>query len=174
MRKLLLACVAVAAIGSVCAAAAFAAAGDTPLPSPAAEAANAQQEHAAMLEAHLAGLKAGLQLTADQEKNWPPLEAAIRAAAKAHEEGLRQMRERNSAGERPSPIERLRMMSDHMSKMSAELTALADAGKPLYDSLTDAQKRVFGPLLREFVERRARDASPTRHGDGEGAPGRME
>jgi len=169
MRKLLLACV---AVGSICATGAFAAAGDTPLPSPAVEAANARQEHAAMLEAHLAGLRAGLQLTPDQEKNWPPLEAAIRAAAKAHEEGLRQMRERNSAGERPSPIERMRMMSDHLSKMSTELTALADAGKPLYDSLTDAQKRVFGPLLREFVERRARDASPA--GDGEGAPGRME
>jgi hypothetical protein len=172
MRKLLLACVAVAAVGSICAGGAFAAAGDTPLPSPAVEAANAQQEHAAMLEAHLAGLKAGLNLTPDQEKNWPPLEAAIRAAAKAHEEGLRQMRERKDRGERPSPIERMRMMSDHMSKMSAALTTIADAGKPLYDSLTDAQKRVFGPLLREFVERGGRDASPTPHG--EGGPARVE
>lgn len=173
MRKLLLVCAAFALVGSICAGGAFAA-GDAALPSPAAEAAIAQQEHAALLEAHLAGLKAGLQLTADQEKNWAPLEAAIREAAKAREEGLRQMRERKASGERPSPIERMRMMSDHMSKMSVELTALADAGKPLYDSLTDAQKRVFGPLLREFVERGAREGSPARHGDGEGAPGRME
>lgn len=172
MRKLLIVCVALGA-GLICAGGAFAA-GDAPLPSPAAEAATVQQEHAAMLEAHLAGLKAGLQLTADQEKNWPPLEAAIRAAAKAHEEGLRQMHERKEGGERPSPIERMRMMSDHMSKMSTELMAIADAGKPLYDSLTDAQKRVFGPLLREFVERGARDGSHARHGDGEGAPGRVE
>src|SRR5579863_3451035 len=165
MRKFLIVCAALGAVGSICAGGAWAA-GDAPLPSPGAEAAAAQQEHAAMLEAHLAGLKAGLQLTPEQEKNWPPLEAAIRAAAKAHEEGMRQMRERNSAGERPSPIERMRMMSDHMSKMSTELSALADAGKPLYDSLTDAQKRVFGPLLREFVQHGRHEGSAMHHGDG--------
>jgi hypothetical protein len=165
MRSVLLACAALG-LGAICAGSASAA-GDAPLASPGVEAATAQQEHAAMLEAHLAGLKAGLKLTPDQEKNWPPLEAAIREAARAHEEGLRQMRERKEDGERPSPIERMRMMSDHMSKMSSELTALADAGKPLYDSLTEAQKRVFGPLLREFVERRGHEGSPLRHADGE-------
>jgi hypothetical protein len=57
MRKLLIVCVALGA-GLICAGGAFAA-GDAPLPSLAAEAATVQQEHAAMLEAHLAGLKAG-------------------------------------------------------------------------------------------------------------------
>ena len=33
-----------------------------------------------MLDAHLAGLKAGLKLTAEQEKNWPAFETAIREA----------------------------------------------------------------------------------------------
>ena len=39
-----------------------------------------------MLEAHFAGLKAGLNLTAEQQKNWPAFEAAIREAARAREE----------------------------------------------------------------------------------------
>jgi len=178
MRKFLLASAAVA--GAVCSTwglGALAAAGDAPSPPTAAETQNVQEEHAAMLEAHLAGMKAGLNLTAEQEKNWPAFEAAIREAAKAREEAWRQMREHMSGGERPSPIERMRLMSERLGKISAELTTLADAGKPLYDSLTDAQKRVFGPLLREFVQRGAHPGPQMmRHGgpEGEGGPARME
>lgn len=42
------------------------------------------------------------------------------------------------------------MMADHLQKMGAQLQAVAEAGKPLYDSLTDEQKRDFGPLMHEF------------------------
>jgi len=52
--------------------------------------------------------------------------------------------------ERPSPIERMTIMSEHLQKMGEQLKAVADAGKPLYDSLTDAQKHDFGPLMRDF------------------------
>ena len=38
-------------------------------------------DHQALLNAKLAGLKAGLQLTPDQEKLWGPFEAAVREAA---------------------------------------------------------------------------------------------
>jgi LTXXQ motif family protein len=109
-----------------------------------------QERHAVMLEAHLAAMKAGLRLTAEQEKNWPAFEAAIRDAEKARADRWRQARERMSQGERPSPIERMTMMADHLQKMGAQLQIVADAGRPLYDSLTDAQKSVFGPLMREF------------------------
>jgi len=37
-------------------------------------------DHEAMLDAKLAGLKAGLKLTSDQEKLWAPFEAAVRDA----------------------------------------------------------------------------------------------
>ena len=36
-----------------------------------------------MLDAKLAGMKAGLQLTPDQEKLWSPFESAVKDAAKA-------------------------------------------------------------------------------------------
>jgi hypothetical protein len=59
-----------------------------------------------------------------------------------------------SAGERPSPIDRMSMMADHIEKTAAELRKVAEAGKPLYDSLTDTQKKEFGPLMREFKPRK--------------------
>ena len=40
------------------------------------------EDRAAFLDARIAALKAGLELTADQEKIWPPLESAIRDLAR--------------------------------------------------------------------------------------------
>src|ERR1700760_2604465 len=40
------------------------------------------QDMTAFAEARIAALHAGLQLNADQEKSWPPVEQALRALAK--------------------------------------------------------------------------------------------
>jgi hypothetical protein len=145
MRKLLLAAVAIAALaGATFPPGALAAAPDL------AQIQRMQENHALMLDAHLAAMKAGLRLTPDQEKNWPAFEAAIRDAEKARADRWRQARERMSQPERPSPIERMTMMADHLQKMGAQLHLVADASRPLYDSLTDAQKQDFGALMREF------------------------
>jgi hypothetical protein len=42
------------------------------------------------------------------------------------------------------------ILSEHFQKMAEQVKAIADASKPLYDSLTDAQKRDFAVLMREF------------------------
>ncbi|HEY8072266.1 MAG TPA: hypothetical protein VIE47_09920, partial [Methylocystis sp.] len=42
------------------------------------------EDRAALVDAKVAGLKAGLKLTPAQEKSWPGVEAAIRERAKAH------------------------------------------------------------------------------------------
>jgi hypothetical protein len=153
MRRFFITAAALAALASPLTLGARASFADTTSPPPAADAQQGrEQARAAMLEAHIAGMKAGLALTAEQQKNWPPLEAAIRAAAKEGEAARMQMRQQMSSDERPSPIERMRRMSQRLSRISDELTKVADAGKPLYDSLTEPQKRVFGPLLRAFVE----------------------
>ena len=145
MRKLFLAAVAIAGLaGATFPSGAFAAAPDL------AQIQRMQESHALMLDAHLTAMKAGLKLTPDQEKNWPAFEAAIRDAEKARADRWRQARERMSQAERPSPIERMALMADHLQKMGAQLQLVADAGRPLYDSLTDAQKQDFGPLMREF------------------------
>jgi zinc resistance-associated protein len=115
-----------------------------------AEIAKIQQRQSVLLEAHLAAMKAGLKLSDDQAKTWEPFEAAIRDAAKARFDRWTQARERMSAAARPTPIERLSLMADHLQSNAEELRKVADAGKPLYDGLTDAQKLAFGPLMREF------------------------
>jgi hypothetical protein len=119
------------------------------LPS-AAEIQRIQERQSVLLEAHLAGMKAGLKLNAEQAKNWPAFESAIRDAARARSDRWTQARERMAQGERPSPIERMTIMADHIEKTAADLRKVIDAAKPLYDSLDDAQKRDFGPLMREF------------------------
>ncbi len=123
---------------------------------PSAPAASPMMEaRAALLDARLAGLKAGLKLTADQEKNWATFESAVRDIAKSHAERLHALREAQEqwkeSGERPSPIEHMRLLSDRLAKGSADLKTLADAASPLYASLDDGQKRIFGVLFRDLV-----------------------
>ncbi len=155
MRKLLLASAAIACLaGSTFAPNAFAASGaDAALPS-AAEIQRIQERQSVLLDAHLAGMKAALKLDAEQAKNWPAFESAIRDAAKARSDRWTQARERMAQGERPSPIERMTIMADHIEKSAADLRKVIDASKPLYASLDDSQKRDFGPLMREFKPNR--------------------
>src|ERR1700689_3673597 len=123
MRKLVLTSLTAAALaGSAFAYNAFAAAGDAP---------DAPRTHdmaarGFMLDAKLAGMKAALKLTPDQEKLWAPFESAIRDAAKARRDAMRERREkRGDDDERPSPIDRLNEMSDHLAKASAQLKLVA-------------------------------------------------
>ena len=108
-----------------------------------------------LLDAKLAGMKAALNLTADQDKLWTPFETAVRDVRKDRMEGMRQRREREDSdeGERPSPIAVMNQMSERLAKASESLKKVAEAAKPLYDGLDDGQKRHFGPLLRMLRER---------------------
>jgi zinc resistance-associated protein len=109
-----------------------------------------QHQRSVQLDAHLVGMKAGLKLNDEQAKKWPPFEAAIRDAANARAERWGQVRDRMGTGARPSSIERMSIMADHLEKNAAELRKVVEASKPLYDDLTDAQKRDSGPLMRDF------------------------
>ena len=109
------------------------------------------EDRAAFLDARIAALKAGLELNADQEKNWPPLESAMRDLAKQRAARFAAWRERREQGgdqaSEASPIDRLTRASDFLSARAADLQKLATAAKPLYDSLDDAQKRRFAVLF---------------------------
>ena len=113
-------------------------------------------DHQALLDAKLAGLKAGLKLTPDQEQLWGPFEAAVRDAAKMRMEHMRAMMDRmrgmmGEDAERRSPVDHIEMMASHMSEAASALTKIADAAKPFYASLDDSQKRIFGWLGRELL-----------------------
>jgi hypothetical protein len=100
-----------------------------------------------VLDARLAGMKAGLKLTPDQEKLWGPFEAAVRDASKARTEALQKMMQMRQS-EWLSPVDRLKARADRMAKRASELEAIADAAKPLFDSLDPTQKGDFELLGR--------------------------
>jgi hypothetical protein len=110
------------------------------------------EDRAAFLDACIAALKAGLELTADQAKLWAPLESAMRDLAKARAARFAEWRQRADDGGDPTvevnPIDRLTRISERLSARAADLQKLAAAAKPLYDSLDDGQKRRFAVLFR--------------------------
>src|ERR1700737_3557119 len=96
-------------------------------------------------EARLAGLKAGLTLTPDQEKIWPAFEQAAREYGKLRVDRKSAM---GSAGPSSDPVERLRQRATALSDTGAALKKLAGATDPLYKSLDESQKRRFQVLNR--------------------------
>lgn len=141
-------------IGSMAAQDAVAAPANATVAPSIAEIQKIQRQQSILLDAHLAGMKAGLKLSEEQARYWPSFEAAIRDAAKARSDRWLEARERMNSSVRPSPIDRISIMADHIEKSAVELRKVVDAGKPLYDSLNDAQKAEFGPLMREFKPRK--------------------
>jgi hypothetical protein len=110
------------------------------------------EDHAAFADAKIAALKAGLKLTPAQEKNWPAVETALRDIGKAREARFAEAKEKfKSMQEHRSVIEGLHFRSKALAARSAEAEKLADAAKPLYDSLDDSQKRRFGLLLHTIA-----------------------
>jgi hypothetical protein len=104
------------------------------------------EDRAAFLDARIAAVHAGLKLTADQEKLWPPVEAAVRDFAKMRIDraNARMATEKNDAdtAQRPDdPVARLRARADNMAATAGGLKKIADAADPLYKMLDDNQKR---------------------------------
>jgi len=103
----------------------------------------------AFADARIAALKAGLELTPDQAKNWPPFEQAVRDLVQLRIQRIQAMQ--NSADQNqpaPTPFDRLSRRADAMAKRSAALKKIADAGAPLYQNLNDEQKSRFMVLFR--------------------------
>ena len=111
------------------------------------------EDRAAFLDARIAALKAGLELSADQEKNWPALESAMRDVAKERAARFEAWKEQRGENRDVSPVDRLSRASEWLSARAAGLEKLAAAAKPLYDSLDDGQKRRFAVLFRGSMGR---------------------
>ncbi len=102
----------------------------------------------AFTDARIAALKAGLALTPDQEKNWAPVEQAIRDMAAARQARWAARREQRKSED---AIARLRARADAMTQRAADLKKLADAAEPLYRTLSDDQKRRLHILVRMMM-----------------------
>jgi hypothetical protein len=124
------------------------------------------EDRAAMADARIAAVHAGLKLNADQEKLWPPVESAVRELVKIR---LDRATARDAAADKPAdqakpdPVGRLRKRAENMMASAAALKKIADAADPLYNSLDEGQKRRLAMLTHRG-----------RHGDGEGWRGRFQ
>jgi hypothetical protein len=115
------------------------------------------EDRAAFADARIAAVHAGLKLTPDQEKLWPPLEAAVRDFAKLRiDRANARMNARpddtKDAQNQDDPVARLRQRADNMSASGAALKKIADAADPLYKTLDEGQKRRLKVLTH--MERR--------------------
>ena len=153
MKKLILAAAAVALLaGLPLASTAFGENGDPPTQGDHP----GLKERAALFDARLVGFQAALKLTADQQKNWPAFETALRSVAKDRADRFREMRAHEDDDNQPTLIDRLNRISDRLAKRSTEIKLVAEAAAPLYSSLDDEQKRIFAALLRD-LRREGRD-----------------
>jgi LTXXQ motif family protein len=103
------------------------------------------EDRAAFVDARIAAVHAGLKLNADQEKLWPPVEAAVRDFAKLRIDraNARMKAEDDPSGQQApdNPVARLRERADNMTASGAALKKIADAADPLYKTLDEGQKR---------------------------------
>lgn len=106
------------------------------------------EDRAALADARIAAVHAGLKLTADQEKLWPPVESAVRDLVKLRIDRanarMKAMDEAEAEGQpRPddNPVAHLRERADNMAASAAAMMKIADAADPLYKTLDDGQKR---------------------------------
>jgi hypothetical protein len=137
------------------------------------------EDRAAFTDARIAAVKAGLKLTPDQEKLWPPVEAAVRDLAKLRIDraNARMNAQRNDSqdAQKPDdPVARLRDRADTMAVTAAAMKRIADAADPLYKTLDDGQKRRLAILTRmggRFGGGHWRGHGSDRDGDRGGGPG---
>lgn len=111
------------------------------------------EDRGAFLDARIAAVHAGLKLNADQEKLWPPVEAAVRDFGKMRIDraNARMNADKNDSGSAQTPdnpVARLRERADTMAANAAALKKIADAADPLYKTLDDGQKRRLAVLTR--------------------------
>jgi hypothetical protein len=116
------------------------------------------EDRAAFLDARIAGVKAGLKLSAEQEKLWGPVENVARDLAKKYGDRFAARRaewekrraELKDGKELPpvDQIDRLRKRADALAERAADLKRFADAAQPLYSTLDEGQKRRLETLIQ--------------------------
>jgi LTXXQ motif family protein len=110
------------------------------------------EDRAAYADARIAAVHAGLKLTADQEKLWPPVEAAVKEFAKLRIDraNARMNPPKDDSGQQKpdDPVARLRDRAENMAATAGSMKKIADAADPLYKTLDDGQKRRLAVLTR--------------------------
>src|SRR3954464_924575 len=89
------------------------------------------EDRAAFADARIAAVHAGLRLTAEQEKLWPPVETAVKEFAKLRIDRanarMNPPRDDASQPKPDDPVSRLRDRADTMATSAAAMKKIADA-----------------------------------------------
>jgi hypothetical protein len=103
----------------------------------------------------IAAIKAGLELTPDQQQAWGAYQQALEDLVQFRVQRMqaRQANQQQAGSTQPrkgggDPFARLSRRVDFMTQSAPLVKKMADAGEPLYQSLSDAQKGRFKMLTR--------------------------
>jgi len=98
-----------------------------------------------------------LQITPEQERNWPPVEEAMRLRAAGRFKRIMAAYDQLDQKREANPVELLRLQAAALVERAAEVNRLADAWQPLYQNLNPNQKQ----RMRLLAQRVLRDAADT-------------
>jgi hypothetical protein len=116
-----------------------------------AQAQQSEADRLTLIEARIAAVKTGLQLTPAQQKDWDNLEKTVREVITAR--AARQIADVKEAGafrDKDDVVSGMRLAAKDFSARGAELSRVADAAAPLFASMDAAQKHRFAVLLHSF------------------------
>jgi zinc resistance-associated protein len=146
----------------------------------------------ALTDARMAAIQAGLRLNPEQQRLWTPVEQALRAMATHRAERMQERRARmqerrdrdwdrdwdrdddrdradRGARDPDRMVENLEDRAQRLTAAAQRVTALSDAMKPFWASLSEDQKRLAPVLMRRGggeMGRMGGDMRRGRHGDG--------
>jgi hypothetical protein len=103
------------------------------------------EDRKAFIDARVAAIKDGLELTPEQERHWPRLEQALRDVTEAQIDRLDTWQER---GQSTDPLDTMREQAEALTEHAAGLKKLVSAAEPLYGTLSEAQKHRLLAMMR--------------------------
>ena len=103
---------------------------------------------AKIANARIAAIKAGLELTPDQAQKWGPYQQSLQDMIQFRVQRLQARQSAAQPQKGADPFARLSGRADAMTQAAPLVKKMADAGEPLYQSLSDAQKGRFKMLTR--------------------------
>lgn len=110
-----------------------------------------QDDFNRFVDARIASIKAGLKLTADQERLWAPVETAIRNAASQRYDRMEQFRNSRDQAQSIDFMQRIERRATTMTQDAQNTMAVSTALRPLWDTLSEDQKRIAPRLMYEVV-----------------------
>jgi zinc resistance-associated protein len=116
------------------------------------QAQQSEEDRATLVEARIAALKAGLKLTAAQEKDWDSLEKVLREVVAARNSRKKAFwAQAAELRDKDEVIQGMKLGAKALIARGEDLDKIAEAATPLFSSLDAAQKHRFGLLLRSFA-----------------------